>query len=57
MTLIFSILIVASIAAMAWAFLASTKLDAAALELEHRVRSRLDNIHAPTTETDKGAPK
>ena len=57
MTLIFAILILASIAAMAWAFLASAKLEAAADELERRVEARLDLPPAAAAESDKGASK
>lgn len=57
MTLILVILVLASIASMTWAFLASTKFEAAATALEERVKSRLDLSPRAATESDKGARK
>ena len=57
MTLILVVLVLASIASMAWAFLASAKFEAAAAELEERVKSRLDLPPQSATESDKGASK
>lgn len=50
MTLILSLLVLASIAAMAWAFLSAAKLDASVDALETRINERL--AHAPGSETE-----
>ena len=57
MTLILVVLILASIAAMAWAFQASAKFEASAAALEERVKTRLDLPPQSVTESDKGASK
>jgi hypothetical protein len=57
MTLILVVLILASLASMAWAFLASTKFEDAAKTLEARVKTRLDLPPQSAMESDKGAPK
>lgn len=54
MTLILVILILLSIASMAWAFSASMQLEVAATALEKRVKSRLDQPPQSATESDKG---
>jgi hypothetical protein len=55
MTLILVILVVASLASMAWAFAAAAKFEAAAVALEARVKSRLDQPPPSATDSDKGA--
>jgi hypothetical protein len=58
MTWILSFLVLASIAAMAWAFLSAAKLEASVDALEHRINERL--AHAPVNEpetVEKGKAK
>lgn len=54
MTLILVILVLSSIASMAWAFSASMQLEVAATALEERVKTRLDQAPHSATESGKG---
>jgi hypothetical protein len=54
MTLILVVLVLSSIAAMAWAFSAARKLEVAAAALEERVKTRLDLPPHPAAASDKG---
>lgn len=54
MTLIICILVLASIASMAMAFLAAARLEASVQELEHRTNARLSPPVVANTETESG---
>ncbi|MEK7393001.1 MAG: hypothetical protein AAB214_10590 [Fibrobacterota bacterium] len=58
MTWILSLLVLASIAAMAWAFLSAAKLEASVDALETRINERLAHNPVHETETvEKGKAK
>lgn len=55
MTTIIALLVVGSILAMAWAFLASSRLAASVEALDRRLEARLDQT--PTNRTESGEAK